>query len=97
MTCLERDLLNHHLNDAAIAIGNGDDPLGFENSVSTFFRRTIHIDYLTNDGAIVAALNSSHNRMRVTSTVNWVTGSQESHVELTTHLTDYLGRENLSD
>ncbi|MBN1258694.1 hypothetical protein JXA05_02970 [Candidatus Peregrinibacteria bacterium] len=74
-----------------------NDVLGRALAKPTPFNRLIKIDYLTNDGTFVAngALADAHNRMLVTSTVTW--GGQEKGVELKTILTDYFGRENLTN
>ena len=64
----------------------------------SFFTRTIKIEYIKNDGTIIsdpAGYSPDVNRMRVTSQVTWMSGRHRFKVELTTHLTDYLGRERL--
>jgi len=73
-----------------------EDALGNKFAQSTIFRRLIKIDYVANDGT-VQPLASALNRMAVTSTVNWGETSTSMKVELKTILTDYLGRENLTN
>ena len=73
---------------------DGDHPLG-EYVKDTVFTRVITIEYIDNKGAVPASYNENVNRMRVTSTVSWLSGGHRFKVELITHLTDYLGRENL--
>jgi len=72
------------------ALGGSDDPWGSQTDKS-LFKRTITIGYLDNTDGTGSV---SDNRMVVTSTVTWVTSQGTSTVELTTHLTDYLGRDN---
>jgi hypothetical protein len=85
----DEDIYNHLYQRA-------DDELGtfIEDS---FFTRIITIGYLDNQGKSVADIknNPDVNRMDVTSTVYWISGGHRFKVELTTHLTDYLGREKL--
>jgi len=74
-----------------------EDALGRNNSVSTGFKRTISISYLKDDGSTG---DESDNRMIVTATVNWgsnETPPKQNITQLSTHLSDYLGRDNLSD
>lgn len=79
------------------------DALGTSIKKSAF-RREIVVEYLQNDGTLVdkttwdtlgVPAKDALNRMRVTSRVMWYSGGREFKVELTTHLTDYLGRESL--
>ncbi|MBN2096154.1 hypothetical protein JW752_02010 [Candidatus Peregrinibacteria bacterium] len=79
-----------------------DDGLGTEAD-KTIFRRTVKIQYLTNGGGLIstpgefnAAGPGSLNRMRITVTVTWRDSRMEHTVELSTHITDYLGREQLN-
>ncbi|MBU1017998.1 hypothetical protein KKA33_03140 [Patescibacteria group bacterium] len=79
-----------------------DDGLGIE-AEKTIFRRTVKIQYLTDGGGLIstpgefnAAVPSSLNRMRVTVTVIWRDSRMEHNVKLSTHITDYLGREQLN-
>ncbi len=76
------------------------DGLGTEVD-KTIFRRTVKIEYLENDGNIVSddtldSSDSSLNRMRITATVTWRGSRRDHSVELSTHITDYLGREQLN-
>jgi len=74
-----------------------DDGLGTEAG-KTIFRRTVTIEYLKDNGEIVSsgAVDSALNRMRITVNVTW-RGSRGDHsVELSTHITDYLDREQLN-
>ena len=84
---------------------NGGDAMGRDNVIKTSFSRVVKIEYLKNDGDVVDKIawgaldmagKSALNRMRITSTVTWVRGATEQSVELKTHLTDYLGRDNLN-
>lgn len=88
----DQDIYNHPKTHT----GSGEDSLGRAHSVATGFQRTIRIDYLRNDGSILStATASSENRMLVTATVIW--GQDTAHqTQLTTHLSDYLGRDNLN-
>lgn len=92
----DRDLYNHQY----IASGY-PTPLG-ETAPQAFlekstFKRTIYIEYLQDDGT-----NGSvdDNRMRIRSVVSWPhnTGSAQptEQVELITHITDHLGREDIT-
>ncbi|MDH5596805.1 MAG: type II secretion system GspH family protein [Candidatus Peregrinibacteria bacterium] len=75
--------------------------------LDTNFSRVITVEYLANDGTVVDTQSAWDafpggdqtplNRMRVTSIVEWTRGSGVHKVELTTILTDHLGRENLSN
>lgn len=91
----DADIYNHARNEA------GDD-LGISPQ-KTVFKRFITIDYLTNDGQLISETtppipyDRPHNRMRVTATVSWREPSREFSTQLATHLTDYLGRENLTN
>lgn len=77
----DRDIFNPTLTPPP---GNGDDPLGHRYAEKSIFQRLITLSYL----------EEAQNRMAVTSTVTWVTSQGESRISLTTHLTDYLGRDN---
>lgn len=94
------DLYNHQIAPASLRpLGGGEDPLGFLNATRTPFRRVITLDYLANDGTVLGAggsLTEAFNRMVVRTQVIWIEGNREFSVELTTYLTDYLGRDNLS-
>lgn len=90
----DADIYNHRLNVPNTAISNNDDPLGFQRSKSTPFTRVIRVEYLDDSGTIDP--DTANNRMEVTSTVTWST-DRDFTVELKTHLTDYLGRENLNE
>lgn len=82
------DMYNHISNsDPALSDALGDDYL-----TNTSFSRIITINYLSNDGS---SGNENNNRMEVISTVTWTKGSDDHTVTLKTHLTDYLGRDNL--
>ena len=83
----DTDMYNH------IPTNNNSDALGDDYAVNTNFRRVIKISYLKDNGGVG---DSSNNRMVVTSTVTWFKGEVEHSVVLKTHLTDYLGRDNLS-
>jgi len=86
----DADLYNH------MNLGPADgNPLG-ESIKETVFTRVITIEYLDNDGVVADPGDVNVNRMRVTSTVSWISGSHTFKVELVTHLTDYLGRERLA-
>ncbi|MBU0576990.1 hypothetical protein KJ742_07795 [Patescibacteria group bacterium] len=69
------------------------DALGRDYAQNTNFYRVITIEYLDEDGNYTN--NPYDNRIEVSSTVTWIKGSAEHSVELKTHLTDYLGRDNL--
>ncbi len=90
----DTDIYNH-------AITKNNDALGKMSAEQTVFKRFITIEYIKNDGSIVTSVNNSdeltpYNRMRVTSTVSWIRGKNQFKTELTTHITDYLGREGLN-
>lgn len=85
-----------------------DDALGRLNSRKTVFNRFITIEYLKNSSTAVssktawdtevgAGQESNLNRMRVTAHVSWQAGKNRFSTKLITHLTDYLGRENLNN
>ncbi len=67
------------------------------------FSRIITIEYLANSGTLLPTTGSlsghldPHNRMVVTSRVQWIQGPNLFNTELKTVLTDYLDRENLND
>ncbi len=85
----DKDFLNHLYPKDEDALGT----LVSENP----FRRIIRIDYINNNGDIESAgTNADWNRMRIRSIVTWQSVRSTFTVELTTHLTDYLGREKLS-
>ncbi len=83
-------------------------PLGTEVK-RTIYKRYIKIEYVENvdidsDGILVSTPtqweNYAHNvdnlnRMRITATVVWRGSKKEHKSELSTHITDYLGRERL--
>lgn len=88
----DQDIYNHIYTQDKDA---GDEET-FGNIVKrSLLSRVITIQYLDNSGAI-ASPTANVNRMRVTSTVYWQKGAKRFKVELITHLTDYLGREQLS-
>jgi len=79
---------------------SNNNPLGSFVS-DTVFIRVIKIEYVDNMGKIYGAGwnpadDENINRMRVTSTVTWHSGTHWFKVELVTHLTDYLGREHIN-
>lgn len=98
----DSDMYNHLPEEG------GGDAMG-DNAVETSFSRVIKIEYLKNQGispedlvvdeidwaGLSSLERSTLNRMRITSTVTWVRGGIEQDVELITHITDYLGRDNL--
>lgn len=89
---LNKDIYNHNLTPLS-------DVLGKNNVVdSSLFNRIITIEYLSNNGTIRTSGTppQGENRMRITSTVDWIEGGIPRKVELKTHITDYLGREDLS-
>jgi hypothetical protein len=76
-----------------------DNALGKDWALKTIYRREIIISYLDNDGTEVttlAGMSPSLNRMRIRSKVSWQESKNTFSTELTTHLTDYLGREDLA-
>lgn len=83
----DHDMYNHIYVD-------DNDAIGRDNAVPSSFNRTISIRYLENDGTDG---DSDNNRMEVISSVTWTRGSEDNTVELKTYLTDYLGRDNLSN
>ncbi len=90
----DKDIYNHKTP----ATPAGDDALGKDRIVEqSIYKRIIRIDYLKNDGIPVISGTPADdvNRMVITSTVSWLSTGNENKVELKTHLTDYLGRENL--
>jgi hypothetical protein len=71
--------------------------IGADLQPAPFFR-VITIDYLDNNGNILpvgTSVTSEYNRMRIKSLVTWIRAGAQHRVELNTHLTDYLGRDNL--
>lgn len=83
------DMYNHVVEGALIKKeGEGAEP---ENTV---FKRKITVRYLDDDGSDG---NEENNRMLINAEVTWLRGDVERTVELKTHLTDYLGRDNLSN
>ena len=94
------DLINNNDTDAYnhIYVAN-NDALGAEESdgyqpAKTVFKRYITIEYLENNGDNTGT--EADNRMRITSTVLWREGKFEFKTDLSTHLTDYLDRNNLN-
>jgi type II secretory pathway pseudopilin PulG len=98
----DADIYNHTEVGGSLTKALGDNP------VSTIFKRYIILSYLDNDGnEIVDNVDSSHNRLRVKSVVTWTNTVGEKcpperprcyfTVELETQLTDYLGRNNLTN
>ena len=94
----DSDMYNHLPEEG------GGDAMGRDHAAETSFSRVIKIEYLRNNGEVVdkaiwdtldLTQRSALNRMRITSTVSWVRGGIEQDVELITHITDYLGRDNL--
>lgn len=78
---------------------NDEDAFGKEIR-RTNFRRFLTIEYLDNNGTLItnpALLNQNHNRMRITATVFWREAKNEFSTQLSTHITDYLGREILTN
>jgi len=101
----DEDMYNHIITHADIV---NEDALGNANAKSSVFKRKIAIEYLKNDGSKISILTAWNildddtekpaiNRIRITSTVTWVQNQVEHKVELATHLTDYLGRDNLQN
>lgn len=94
----DKDIYNHLIHTDPNA--NINDVMGRNYAQKTNFARIITIEYLENDGTIIDSVGwtgnvALFNRMRVTSKVTWVNRGNEHSVELKTHLTDYLGRDNL--
>jgi hypothetical protein len=92
----DSDMYNHKLSEEDW--GNGFNPLGKEYTSPTNFFRMITIDYLDNAGNLLATdlePTSDYNRMEVSAKVDWIRAEATHTVELKTHLTDYLGRDNL--
>jgi hypothetical protein len=87
----DEDMYNHISTTGNPA---NEDAIGRDNAVDTGFKRTINISYLTNNGGTGT---TTDNRMVVSSTVTWVRGDANHTTQLTTHLSDYLGRDNLTD
>lgn len=92
----DKDIYNHLIT---LPTNSTDDALGRANTQKSPFSRVITIEYLENDGTVVTTWPNSDedklNRIRVTSKVTWIRGSAEHSVTLKTHLTDYLGRDDL--
>lgn len=87
------DAYNHILTEDG-------DALGRDNAVRTVFKRSININYIDNDGVLItdpANLTVQHNRMRIVANVTWQEGKNQFSTQLATHLTDYLGREMLTN
>lgn len=84
----ESDIYNHNDNhpQAPDILGTTPKP--------TVFKRKITIEYLDDYGE---GGDVDNNRMRVISAVSWFRSGIERTVELKTHLTDYLGRDNLQN
>jgi len=93
---------NRYTNDADTynhALVEEENALGKDYAVGTPFRREIIISYLANNGTEVtdpAQMTTALNRMRIRSKVTWQESKNTFSTELATHLTDYLGREDLS-
>lgn len=86
----DTDLYNH------VLVGN---PSYYGTEVKrTIFKRYIKIEYIDNNGTLITDpgnLTAEHNRMRITATVVWRSSKKEHKTVLSTHITDYLGRERL--
>ena len=100
----DKDIYNHLIRIKTESEVSGNDALGRRNAQTSSFSRVITIEYLENSGNIVdstdwTALTTPEqillNRIRVTSKVTWIRGDAEHSVTLKTHLTDYLGRDDL--
>ncbi len=95
----DRDIYNHLIS--VLPDVSNNDALGRKNAQRTSFFRVITIEYLENNGTVINSTNWASsdqdklNRMRITSKVTWTRGSAEHSVILKTHLTDYLGRDDL--
>ena len=93
----DADMYNNRPTEDHTSVNN--DAIGiWGKAVDSPFSRTITISYLANDSTpLVApsAVTEEYNRMVVTSLVEWTRGGIYRKVELKTHLTDYLGRDNL--
>jgi type II secretory pathway pseudopilin PulG len=76
------------------ALVKEDNALGKDFATKTNFQRQITIHYLTDAG--LESNNTSENRMVVRSKVTWREGKNEFSTDLATHLSDYMGRENLN-
>lgn len=81
----DQDIYNHLV---------GNDSLGRETKKTTF-ERQIRVFYLSPTNATNGTFND--NRMKITSTVYWKEKSTTKSLTLETIITDYLGRENLSE
>lgn len=103
----DKDIYNHL---PVLVTNPANDALGRANAQRTNFSRVITIEYLENTPAALpndsidtdiewnnldAIGQSLLNRIRVTSKVTWIRGGAEHSVTLKTHLTDYLGRDDL--
>lgn len=93
----DRNLTND--KDAYNNIWTGaDDALGKANATKTVFSRHVVIEYIANNGDIITGgLTDQHNRMRITAHVSWQEGKNRFSTSLSTHITDYLGRQVLSN
>lgn len=92
----DEDLYNHQIAADYSAVDADDEPIGNAYAASTPFKRVIRIDYMADGSDAPATLDPARNRMRVTSTVTW-SADRDFEVRLTTHLTDYLGRDSLGE
>lgn len=94
----DEDIYNHRITfDNSSAPLLEDNPLGYNRSKPTIYKRQISINYLDNAGNALPAgapVTTAYNRMVVTSVVTWVASGRALSVTLITHLTDYLGRDN---
>ncbi|MBI5421631.1 hypothetical protein HZA44_00660 [Candidatus Peregrinibacteria bacterium] len=80
------------------ALVEEDNAFGKDFARKSVFRRSVVIDYMDNDGnPPVGADLTPYNRMRIRSKVVWQEGKFEFKTDLATTLTDYQGRENLSN
>jgi hypothetical protein len=77
------------------ALVEEDNALGKNLAVRTNFRRQIAISYLDDGGNVVN--NPGANRMVIRAKVTWQEGKNEFSTDLVTHLSDYMGRESLSN
>jgi hypothetical protein len=94
----DADIYNHRISD--INDDPTNDAIGRKNATLTTFHRIITIDYLDNDGTPLGEGNpvtDEYNRMEVTADINWTRGGATHSTQLKTHLTDYLGRDNLEN
>jgi len=94
----DSDMYNHRISDIDDEFDNY--ALGRKNATLTTFHRIITIDYLDNNGTPLGEGNpvtDEYNRMEVTADITWARGGVTHSTELKTHLTDYLGRDNLEN